>query len=214
MPKQCTVDGCTGPAKTRGWCNKHYQRWWKHGDPEAVAVRVHVSETCSVEGCDAVARRRGYCDTHYARWRAHGDPTVNKRDVQSLTYSSVHKRVKAYNGPASLYRCAACGAAATDWACYRNRTEQEDLVGRWTVTYSVSIHDYAPMCRRCNRWSGGNLRGEDHGRAKLTETDVLSVRDRLARGERLDYAAEAANLGVSDATLRSAATRITWKHLD
>lgn len=31
----CTVPGCTTPAKKRGWCSKHYQRWWKHGDPLA-----------------------------------------------------------------------------------------------------------------------------------------------------------------------------------
>jgi HNH endonuclease len=29
----CSVDGCESPAKFRGWCSKHYQRWQKHGDP-------------------------------------------------------------------------------------------------------------------------------------------------------------------------------------
>lgn len=32
----CTIDGCEGRAAKRGWCSKHYQRWWKTGDPEVV----------------------------------------------------------------------------------------------------------------------------------------------------------------------------------
>lgn len=31
----CDVAQCGQPAKKRGWCSKHYQRWWKHGDPLA-----------------------------------------------------------------------------------------------------------------------------------------------------------------------------------
>lgn len=31
----CGVDGCGSPATGRGFCNKHYQRWYRHGDPTA-----------------------------------------------------------------------------------------------------------------------------------------------------------------------------------
>lgn len=38
--KPCNVEGCRDNAHysasgSRGWCNKHYQRWRKHGDPLA-----------------------------------------------------------------------------------------------------------------------------------------------------------------------------------
>jgi hypothetical protein len=33
--RPCSVGGCENPAVTRGWCNNHYQRWLKHGDPTA-----------------------------------------------------------------------------------------------------------------------------------------------------------------------------------
>ena len=37
MPaKDCTVDGCTSAAICRGWCEKHYYRWRRHGDPLTV----------------------------------------------------------------------------------------------------------------------------------------------------------------------------------
>lgn len=29
----CTIEGCAKPAKKRGWCDMHYNRWIRHGDP-------------------------------------------------------------------------------------------------------------------------------------------------------------------------------------
>lgn len=29
----CAVDGCGQGARSRGWCEKHYTRWARHGDP-------------------------------------------------------------------------------------------------------------------------------------------------------------------------------------
>lgn len=31
--KPCKIEGCTDPARTRGWCIRHYSRWLKWGDP-------------------------------------------------------------------------------------------------------------------------------------------------------------------------------------
>lgn len=34
MPKStCAVQDCERHARTRGWCQTHYYRWYKHGDP-------------------------------------------------------------------------------------------------------------------------------------------------------------------------------------
>ncbi len=32
----CIVGGCERPSRTRQWCQMHYQRWLKHGDPTIV----------------------------------------------------------------------------------------------------------------------------------------------------------------------------------
>ena len=29
----CSVAGCSKPLLARGWCNAHYLRWYRHGDP-------------------------------------------------------------------------------------------------------------------------------------------------------------------------------------
>jgi len=33
----CDIEGCDRPVlvASRGWCSRHYQRWQRHGDPEA-----------------------------------------------------------------------------------------------------------------------------------------------------------------------------------
>ena len=36
----CAIEDCDGPSQVRGWCRKHWQRWWKHGDPTAAAYIV------------------------------------------------------------------------------------------------------------------------------------------------------------------------------
>ena len=69
----CSIEGCNGPHYGRGWCNKHYQRWYKHGDPLAPG-RPEVA-ACEVEGCTATDRlKRGLCNKHYLRLRRYGDP--------------------------------------------------------------------------------------------------------------------------------------------
>lgn len=30
--KVCSVESCLNPAIERGWCKKHYTRWWRYGD--------------------------------------------------------------------------------------------------------------------------------------------------------------------------------------
>lgn len=30
---KCAVDDCEQRSKCHGWCNVHYMRWYKHGDP-------------------------------------------------------------------------------------------------------------------------------------------------------------------------------------
>ena len=28
----CSIDGCDQPLHSRTWCQKHYARWWRHGN--------------------------------------------------------------------------------------------------------------------------------------------------------------------------------------
>ncbi len=35
----CSIDGCMGETKARGWCRKHYRRFLNHGGPESFSPR-------------------------------------------------------------------------------------------------------------------------------------------------------------------------------
>lgn len=59
----CKMDGCYGPLKARGLCNKHYRR-----------VLQKRADTCSIEGCQSPVKARGWCNKHWFRWDRYGDP--------------------------------------------------------------------------------------------------------------------------------------------
>lgn len=76
--RTCSVDGCERPAKALGWCNSHYLRVRKHGDPlpdEPVRPGRFRKGGCSIEGCERPHEARGWCRIHYRLWQWHGDPT-------------------------------------------------------------------------------------------------------------------------------------------
>lgn len=75
----CTVEDCAAPKHGLLYCNTHYRRWKKYGDPlqaRPTPPPPAPVATCSIEGCDRPVRikSRGWCSPHYSRWRDHGDP--------------------------------------------------------------------------------------------------------------------------------------------
>lgn len=64
----CAVAACERPAKTRGYCGKHVQRFYKYGDPEGGPIK-RPPIFCSVEGCQKRrhVRSTGLCDMHQHR---------------------------------------------------------------------------------------------------------------------------------------------------
>lgn len=73
----CMIDDCAKPAKIRGWCGMHYERWRRYGDPLALKPRP-IKLECSIEGCDRQARSRGWCARHYLNWRNYGNPVAQR----------------------------------------------------------------------------------------------------------------------------------------
>lgn len=83
--RKCTVDGCDNSDGIRhGYCNKHYRRWRRHGDPlgggpdqkrESWVVREakNPDRECSVEGCTRPLLAQTFCAAHYNRWVKYGD---------------------------------------------------------------------------------------------------------------------------------------------
>ena len=95
MPQAiCDVADCDAPVRTRyaKWCNRHYFRWYRHGDPLADHT-VH-RPTCSVDDCDRPHRGHGYCIMHLYRYQRHGDPNYKRAEgtITSEGYRVVTRR--------------------------------------------------------------------------------------------------------------------------
>lgn len=73
MPATCTIDDCDKPARSRGYCQAHYMRAYRSGDPLFPLKHQRRGEGCDVEGCDRPHQALGYCITHYRRLKTDGD---------------------------------------------------------------------------------------------------------------------------------------------
>ena len=60
---------CGGPHKGLGYCEKHYQRLKRHGDP--MATIAPVRKACSI--CGEPAHSKGLCGKHYMRAKRAGE---------------------------------------------------------------------------------------------------------------------------------------------
>lgn len=67
----CSIEGCDRAVVARGWCRRHYARWYTKGNLEARAWERQGA--CTVEGCERDAESGGFCTMHRWRVRAHGD---------------------------------------------------------------------------------------------------------------------------------------------
>lgn len=165
----CLVDGCeTAPSK-RGWCNMHYIRWRRHGDP-GVAERIRGVNrplVCEVDGCERPHRGFGLCGMHLARKTRHGglelkafeDRAYPRGEAHpnwvgdSIGYPSAHSRLRWMRGSASAHPCVDCSAPADDWS-YNHDDPNEKLDhdrGACPQPYSPDPDHYSPRCRPCHR---------------------------------------------------------------
>lgn len=82
---KCKIEDCDSNYRMcRGWCNKHYTRWYKHGDPTIVLPntppppRQPNTTGCSIPGCPKKHASRGWCNKHYQSFRTYGNPLKSK----------------------------------------------------------------------------------------------------------------------------------------
>jgi hypothetical protein len=74
---KCKLTTCQRPKACRGYCEFHYRRWLRHGDPlsdKPLAQTYVDGRQCEVESCDRQASAQNFCKKHYLRWWKYGDP--------------------------------------------------------------------------------------------------------------------------------------------
>lgn len=78
---KCNIEGCEVDGKYRGWCKRHYDRWYRTGSPEFPAPksatarlleRARLQDECLVwNGPTADPNGRGSVRYKGRTWRAH-----------------------------------------------------------------------------------------------------------------------------------------------
>jgi hypothetical protein len=140
MPAACSISACDKPARVRGWCVGHYERWRKHGDPTAggpLGTRSRQSGPCSVDGCDDPAKARGLCQRHRRR-------PYKRSPAQSAAPRQARKRRARTPEEAREFFWANVDVRGPDECHPWQRTPQANGYGQfWDGERRVSAHVFA-----------------------------------------------------------------------
>lgn len=158
--RRCSVEGCEKQTRTGRceWCDKHYLRWLKYGDPETLLPTYTV---CEVDDCTRVPRstRCPLCEMHYYRRRRHGSPDVvidTRRP--DATYRAAHARVTHDQGPARNQPCIDCDVPAHHWSY--DHADPNELVAAGGQAYSLETGHYDARCAPCHARFDGTGRNQ------------------------------------------------------
>lgn len=184
----CSIDGCGKLHHARGWCKAHYATWLDRGDAtKAFALRRWLND------------HKTYCGDECLIWpfrtnpyTGYGHLVINRHEI------GAHRAmcILAHGEPPSPKHHAAhlCGKGHTG------------CVNPMHLRWATPRENSADRIRH-----GTTNRGEQGGRAKLRQADVLTIRKRLGAGE--TKSAIARDYSVSDFAIYAIATGRTWAWL-
>lgn len=237
----CSINGCERPRWARGWCNTHYIRWRKYGDPLGVAMPKPI-RLCSIEGCERTHKGRGLCGTHLWRLKHGGD--VSGAIQPRHESASAAFRYRMPTDPPAKGCWLWTGSLLSDDAPYgivtvggvrylAHRISYELFVGpipdsliirhRCDVPQCVQPRHLLPGTQADNvqdkvdrgRQSCGpahtDARGSRHPAARLCEQDVLQIRAMHRNG--LTNRAIASAFGIAPSSVSLIVHRRTWVHI-
>ena len=120
----CSIEGCGGKIEARGFCDKHYTRLKRHGDPLSAGRPKAPKKVrkCSVQECDRPHRTRGYCTLHYQRVKRNGDPLTVIRETKAPTTKKAAPR-----GPKPKKELSALELRALDFEVKKDFPEFKPL---------------------------------------------------------------------------------------
>lgn len=157
---------------TADWCEKHYMRWYRNGDPLSKKERSYQDLSGQKFGALLVLTKDE--DSRYTNWiclcdcgvtksiraftltsgstKSCGDFRVHSRRDLKGTYTSVHTRLNTDIGPANNFDCIVCGNQAKHWAYdHKDPDEVWQQERQYLVPFSTKQEHYQPMCVPCHK---------------------------------------------------------------
>ena len=186
LSPRCAIPACEKASRSRGWCEKHYTRWQRTGDPEGLR-RTHYGEVDANSFYQFYRRVEStgcwiWTGALHKGWGSYG--TCGQGYAHRLSWKIHHGDI-----PPGLYVCHRCDnppCVNPDHLFLGNAVENmRDAVDKGRVP-----------------------RGERHCCAKLTERAVRLIRRRAANGElQVSLAAE---FGVTQSAIHLVVRRMRW----
>ena len=230
--KLCAVSDCgKGGKLTRGWCQKHYQRWQVHGDPvKSLYDRDGAGGSCRHAGCGKLAVGKGLCRNHYMMLKARGTTEHHDRFRRRIRWIEEHA---AWDGDGCLLWPFGVNEMGRGQLSYAGRQMSAPRV-MCIIAHGpppTPAHEAAHSCGmghkgcvnpRHLRWAtrseniadqiehGTLRRGSAVNTSKLTPDDVRAIRAR--DGE--TGAAVAADYGVSPSAIWAIWNGVSWAWLE
>ncbi len=103
----CAVDGCDRAKQKREWCDMHYKRWYRTGDPLIVAFDRRANGLGFEDSILAHSRSDGDCRLWTASTHSGGYPQMKWQGRILLVHQEVYRRTHG-QVPAGLevdHRC-------------------------------------------------------------------------------------------------------------
>lgn len=107
---QCSIKDCPNPSRARGWCQKHYQRWYKWGDPNYTAQTSYAGMTLKEQFWNRVVKGSNLNDCWVWKGSTH-DSGYGRLYGPKGTESAAHRYsyiIHFGEIPAGLFVCHEC----------------------------------------------------------------------------------------------------------
>lgn len=182
----CSMGGCSRPHRSRGLCNRHYQRWLVHGDP------AHRSPTRE-ERFWANAERCGPDEC----WPWKGPRLPNGYGIgrgPSGRKTTAHRAAWEYvNGPVSgdMHVCHRC--------------DNRPCVNPAHLFLGTRQDNMDDMVAK-----GRSTRGESQHASLLTEAEVREIRQLAGSMSQREIGRQ---FGVTQGCICAIVNRRTWRHV-
>lgn len=189
----CSIPGCGGAIlNVRGWCNRHYLRWRRHGDPLAGGENKRGQLVAEVEQAIATATRETCWDWPYSTNKTgYAALAINGKMTRAARY--ICKRVHGpppTQGHQAAHNCGNRRCINPHHIEWKTRKENEA---------DKLLH-------------GTRHRGEQSVKAKLTEAQVREILRQRASGATMKALSE--QFGVAHSTIQSILERRNWRHIE
>jgi len=182
----CDISSCEARATVRGWCEKHYVRWLRHGDPLKTKYNKGPVTWEYLLSCCTINKETGCVEWQKARSNDYGKVTINYRQERAHRISYEINIGPIPDGMFVLHHC-----------------DNPPCINPDHLFLGTQADNCADMANKDR-----STRGERNPQAKLTGEDVTSIRE--MNGSNIQIAK---NFGVCQATISNIKARRSWKHM-